>query len=80
MKTRYLLLTLAAALLCTACSKDDASDAYGGYEDPFDGVRDYMTGIADELIAQNLQELETALAAARTRGSPAISTRRTARN
>ena len=61
MKTRYLILSLAAALLCSACAKDDASDAYGGYKDPFDGVRDYLTGIADELITQNLQELETAL-------------------
>ena len=68
MKTRLFLLSLAAASLFTACSKADADDAFGGHTDSFDEVRDYMTAIADELVTQNLQELETALSASQNDG------------
>lgn len=68
MKTRLFLLSLAAATLCAACSKADPDDAFGGYKEPSDRVKDYMTFIADQLITQNLQELETALSASQDGG------------
>ena len=64
----HLLLSLTAASLLAACSKADTYDSFGGYEEPSDQVENYMTFIADQLVAQNLQELETALSAAQDGG------------
>lgn len=67
MKTKFFLLLLAAGLF-TACAKDDVNDAYGGHEESSDRVVDYMNYIADNLVAQNLQELETALNSSKSDG------------
>ena len=61
MKIYHLLLCIATAGLLAACSKADPDDAFGGHEESSDRVKDYMTFIADQLVTQNLQELETAL-------------------
>ena len=61
MKIQHLLFSLIAASLLLACTKDDTSEAYGGHKQSFDQLKLYMNYIADDLVTQNLQELETAL-------------------
>lgn len=68
MKSNHLLICLVAVLFCSACSKDDADDAFGGYTEPSDQVLDYMTNLANKLVTLNLQELETALSASQADG------------
>lgn len=64
-KFLYILLAAAAIVPAVSCDREDAVeeyDALGGYRHSENVLKEYMLGLADELVTTSLDELEQALA------------------